>query len=204
MAVITISRQFGAGGETLGRMISNELGYTFADNNIIQKVANEANVSPNFVKLVETEGGTKLSKFISKVVSQRWLDRALSNERGYIDEQLYIDYLILIIAQMADEGNAVILGRGSQYILKDHPDTFGVLLIDDMENRAKFLIKNYDISEKQAMQSVKNEDKRRANLYNKLGKEDYDDPALYHMVLNMSKFSIEDAFDLVCNVVKKM
>ena len=204
MAGITISRQFGAGGETLGRMISNELGYTFADNNIIQKVANEANVSPNFVKLVEKEGGTKLSKFISKIVSQRWLDRALSNERGYIDEQLYIDYLILIIAQMADEGNAVILGRGSQYILKDHPDTFSVLLIDDMENRAKFLMKHYNVSEKQAIQSVKNEDKRRANLYNKLGKKDYDDPSLYHLVLNMGRFSIEDAFDLICNSVKKM
>ena len=45
MAVITISRQFGAGGKTLGQMIADKLGYTFADSDIIQRIAKEANVS---------------------------------------------------------------------------------------------------------------------------------------------------------------
>ncbi len=46
MAVITISRQFGAGGKTLGKMVADKLGYTFADDDIIQMVAEAANVSP--------------------------------------------------------------------------------------------------------------------------------------------------------------
>lgn len=201
MAVITISRQFGAGGETLGRMIADELGYTFADNEVIQRIAKEASVSPNFVKLVEQEGGTRLSKVISKMVSKRWVGRILADDRGYIDEQIYMDYLVLIIAQIADEGGAVILGRGSQYILKDHPDTFHILLINELDNRVKFLEERYDMLNKKAIQTVNNEDKRRANLYSKLGKKDYDNSSLYHMVLNMGRFTLESALKQVCTMV---
>ena len=53
MAVITISRQFGAGGITLGKMVSEKFGYTFADTEIIKMVAEMANVSTNFVEIFE-------------------------------------------------------------------------------------------------------------------------------------------------------
>jgi cytidylate kinase len=138
MAVITISRQFGAGGITLGKMIAESMGYTFADSDILQRVAKEANVSTHWVESFEKEAGSKLSRLISSMVSKRWLDRVIGDERGYLDEQIYMDYLVLIIAQFADEGDVVILGRGSQYILNDHPDAFHILLVDEFENRVQF------------------------------------------------------------------
>lgn len=201
MAVITISRQFGAGGITLGKMVAKKFGYTFADTEIIKMVAQMANVSTHFVNTVEKEAGGKFSKFISKTVSKPLVGRILKDERGYIDEEIYLDYLVLIIAQMGDDGNVVILGRGSQYILNDHPDAYHILLIDTFENRVRFMQKNYDLSQGRATQAVKNEDKRRLNLYKKLGKTDYDHPDLYHLVLNMSKVSLEHALQLVCKLV---
>ncbi len=201
MAVITISRQFGAGGKTLGKMIADELGYTFADNDIIQRIAKEANVSAAWVASFEKEAGGKVSRMVSKMVSQRLVDRILKDERGYIDEKIYLDYLVLIIAQMADEGDVVILGRGSQYILNDHPDAFHFLLIDEVENRVKFLMEHYDYSKNRAARVVNSEDKRRANLYSKLGKQDYDSPSLYHLVINMSRFTLKQALKLVCDMV---
>ena len=122
MAVITISRQFGAGGITLGKMVAEKFGYTFADTEIIKMVAEMANVSTHFVETVEKEAGGKFSKIITRLVSKPLIERVLKDERGYIDEEIYLDYLVLIIAQMADDGDVVILGRGSQYILNDHPD----------------------------------------------------------------------------------
>ena len=107
MAVITISRQFGAGGKTLGKMVADKFGYTFADSEIIKMVAEMANVSTHFVETVEKEAGGKFSKFISKTVSKPLLERILKDERGYIDEEIYLDYLVLIIAQMADDANAM-------------------------------------------------------------------------------------------------
>ena len=198
MAVITISRQFGAGGKTLGKMIADKLGYTFADSDIIQRIAKEANVSETWVESFEKEAGSRLSRLISTMVSQRWIDRILKDERGYLDEKIYLDYLVLIIAQMADEGNVVILGRGSQYILNDHPEAHHILLINDIENRVKFLMTRYNLSDKQAARVVDYEDRRRTNLYRRLGKADYDDPTLYHLVLNMNRISLEDALKLVC------
>lgn len=203
MAVITISRQFGAGGKTLGKTVADELGYTFADSDIIQRVAKEANVSTNWVEAFEKEAGSRLSRLISSMVSQRWVDKILADERGYLDEKIYLDYLVLIIAQFADEGDVVILGRGSQYILNDHPDAYHVLLVDDFEHRVKFMKDNYDLSLKKAEKVVASEDRRRANLYSKLGKTDYDNPSLYNLVINMSKFDLESAKNLIIDLVKK-
>jgi cytidylate kinase len=201
MAVITISRQFGAGGKTLGKMIADAFGYTFADSEIIKSVAEMANVSTHFVETVEKEAGGKFSRFISKMVSKPLVERILKDERGYIDEEIYLDYLVLIIAQMADDGNVVILGRGSQYILNDHPEAYHVLLIDEFENRVQFMMTNYELSKSKAAQVVRAEDKRRKNLYQKLGKTDYDNPFLYHLVLNMSKVGLEQALAQVCKLV---
>ena len=201
MSVITISRQFGAGGKTLGEMISKQLGYTFVDNEIIQLVAKKAKVSTNWVESIEKEAGGKLLKFMSGLVRKSFIDRILSDERGYIDEEIYVDLLHKIISQIAEESNAVILGRGGQYILRDTADVFHILLIADKEDRLRFMETHYDLSPSQALQSVNREDKRRVNLYRKFGKENYDQPDLYHLVLNMSKLELEDACDLVCDLV---
>ena len=202
MAVITISRQFGAGGKTLGKMVADQLGYEFADSEIIKMVAEMANVSTHWVETVEKEAGGKLSRFLSKMVSKPLVERVLKDERGYIDEEIYLDYLVLIIAQIADEGDVVILGRGSQYILNDHPEACHILLIDEFENRVQFMMDHYDLSNSSATNIVKAEDKRRKNLYQKLGKADYDNPFLYHMVLNMSKISLDDALDQIFQLTK--
>jgi len=201
MAVITISRQFGAGGITLGKNVAESLGYSFADTEIIKMVAEMANVSTNFVETVEKEAGGKFSKVINRLVSKPLLDRVLKDERGYIDEEIYLDYLVLIIAQMADEGNVVILGRGSQYILSDHPDAYHFLLIDEFANRVKFMQDHYSLSQSRAEQVVRSEDKRRLNLYRKLHKTDYDRPSLYHMVLNMNRIDLDTAHALICRLV---
>ena len=202
MAVITISRQFGAGGKTLGKMIADKLGYTFADDDIIQMVAEMANVSPHWVESVEKEAGGKLSRIISSMVSKRLVDRILKNESGYLDEKLYLDYLVVIIAQIAEEGDVVIIGRGCQYILRDHPDAIHVLLINDFDSRVRFMQENYDLTPSKAVQVVNAEDKRRVNLYRKLGKTDYDDPSLYHMVLHTGRIPLSDAARCITHLVR--
>ena len=80
MAVITISSQFGTGAENLGQMLAKELGYTFVDKDIVQMIAKETNVSPNFVKLVESQGGSRLSKLISTPVSYTHLTLPTNRE----------------------------------------------------------------------------------------------------------------------------
>ena len=203
MAVITISRQFGAGGITLGELVSKKLGYRFFDNEIIQMVAKKAKVSTNWVKSMEKEAGGKIQRFISGMVSKRLVERILDIDHGYIDEEIYVDLLHEIIGKIAAEGNAVILGRDSQYILADAADTFHVLLVADKDFRIRFVEEKYRLTPTQAIQMVNNEDKRRINLYQKFGRLDYDSTAHYHLVLNMRRVKLEAAADLMCKLVER-
>jgi cytidylate kinase len=203
MSVITISRQFGAGGRTLGEMIAKKLGYTFADSMIIEMVAKEANVAPQWVEAVDKEAGNLKLKFISKMISQRWVDRVTAKGHGYIDDRIFLDYLVLIIAQLADEGDVVILGRGSQYILRGLPDAYHILLIDEFDNRVDFMMTHHGMTKDRAQEVVKHEDKRRRNFFRNVGKTDYDDPSLYNLVLNMDQLNLDQALDIVLTLMKK-
>ena len=203
MAVITISRQYGAGGRTLGQKVAEALGYTFADEDIVQKIAELAKVSPGWVESVEKEAGGRLSRIVSKMVSKPLVDRILKDERGYIDEQIYIDYLVVLISQLGDEGDVVILDRGSQYILGDMPEACHILLIDRFDNRVRFMMTHYGLSESRATQVVKYEDRRRTNLYRKLSKQDYDQPELYHLVINMARVELDEAAHLILDLVNR-
>lgn len=203
MAVITLSRQFGSGGKTVGQKVADAFGYTYVDDDIVQKIAELAKVSPGWVESVEKEAGGRLSRLVSKMVSKPLVDRILKDERGYIDEEIYIDYLVILISQIADEGDAVFLGRGSQYILNDLPDSYHVLLINSFENRVKFMVERYRLTQQKATQLIKNEDKRRLNLYRKIGKQDYDQPELYHLVINMARVDLNEAVSLINNLVSK-
>ena len=203
MSVIAISRQFGAGGKTLGEMVSKKLGYTFVDREIVQMVAKKAKVSTQWVEYIEKEAGGKLMKFMERLVPKKLIDTVLDDSGGRIDEEIFVDLLHQIITQLADEGNAVILGRGGQYVLRDRADACHVLLIANKEDRIKFMEEHYELLRPQALKAVNNEDKRRVNLYRKFGKEDYDHPDLYHLVLNMSKLSLDNARDLICALAKE-
>lgn len=203
MAIITISRQYGAGGKTLGQKVARKLGYYFAEDDIIQMVAREAKVSRDWVECIEREAGSTLLKFISGPGRKKFLQRLSDDRKGYIDEEIYVDLLSQIITRIAREGNAVILGRASQYILKGHRGVFHVLLVADRTDRLRFIEKHYGFSASKAKQVVDRRERRRANLYRKFGKEDYDQAHLYHLVLNMSQLDLKRALKLICALVGK-
>lgn len=202
MGVITLSRQFGAGGKALGEMIAKELDYMFLDDLIIQEIANKASVSTDFVKSMERTAGSRLSKLFSGMLSRNYMERIIGAGKGYIDEEIYVELLQEIILELAKQDNVVLLGRGGQYVLQDFKGAYHILLVAKWQDRIKFMQQFYDFSDTKASKAVKQGDTRRSNLYKKLGQEDYDQPYLYHLVLNMSKISLEQAQRGVVALVK--
>jgi cytidylate kinase len=201
MAVITISRQFGSGGRTIGQMVAKSLKYTFVGDEIVEMIAARAKVSDNWVAAMEREAGSKWLRFASTLVSKSLVERVLGGERGDIDEEKYVDLLQQVLNRIADEDNAVILGRGGQYLLRGRPNVFHVLLIDHIESRIKFLQAHYRLNLSQAVKAVQNEDRRRANLFRHLGRMDFDHPELYHMVLNHGRVSLRQGTRMICRLV---
>ena len=202
MSVITISRQFGAGGKTLGEMIAKELDYVFHDDLIIQEIADKAKVSTDSVISIERTAGGKLSKLISTMLSRSYIERIIGSGKGYIDEETYVELLKTIIVEFAQQDNVVLLGRGGQYVLQDYKGAYHILLVAKWEDRIKFMQQFYNFSNAKASKAVKQGDTRRSNLYKKLGREDYNYPYLYHLVLNMSRISLEQAVKEVVVLVQ--
>ncbi|MBW2408051.1 MAG: cytidylate kinase-like family protein [Deltaproteobacteria bacterium] len=203
MAVITVSRQFGAKGKKIGRRIADTLGYYYADEDIIERAVVEIYVSPEGRKIFEAEPGDKLKRFISMLnpFGTSLMELPLSDKERYIDGNKYVELLNLIIPKIAKEGNAVIVGRGGQYILSDFKDAYHILLIAKEADRIKFIQDDYRVSRERTIQILKRMAKRRANLYNYFGKKDYDDPKIYDLVLNMSLLSIDKAEELICKLI---
>ena len=202
MAVITISRQFGAGGRTIGRMIGKKLNYRFLDDLILQEIANQAKVSKKMVISMERTAGSMLSKMISGLLSSNYIDRLMGDGKGYMDEEVYVQTLYDVMLKLASEDNVILTGRGGQYILEDFEGAFHILLVANKEDRVEFMQKHYELSDAKAKAAVSSGEKRRTNLYKKFGKKDYNEPIHYDLVLNMSRISLEKGVDLVCNLVE--
>jgi len=202
MAVLSISRQFGAGGWTFGKSISNQLGYKFVSSQIINEMAKEANVSTEWIKGVEKHAGDWLMRFVNKVVNGDFIEKHVGESKTDFDEKKYVIFLQNIVTRIADEDNIVILGRGSQYILQGRENVIHLLLVADLDDRIKFLEKMWKLKKKDAEKEIITREKRRDSFmkYFELGPPN--SPNLYHLVLNTSKIDFDQAKKIVTNMVK--
>lgn len=200
MPVITISRQFGAGGITLGELVAEKLGYAFYHDEIIEMIAERAKVSEEGVAAIENESGGRLMNFISGIVPRSLVETIFDTGKEYMEKNEYIDLLSTIMKKIAAEGDAVVVGRGGQHFLQDQENAYHVLIVADQKDRVKFMQEHYDLSPDKALEAVKKEGNRRKILFRILGIENYDQPDIYHLVLNMSKIDLQLACELICEL----
>jgi cytidylate kinase len=202
MSVITISRQFGAGGWTLGERLAKRLGYRYVQEDMIKEVAAESNVSASQIKTFEKRGPSKLMKFLDKMVTPSYVDRLSSDKYGFVDEDKYVDVVRKIILDIYEEGNAVIIGRGSQYVLQEYDDVWKLLLLGNLEYRIDFVMNKFDLSRSEAENAVKRRDQIRGrflSFFKDAGS--HNDPLYYDMVLNMTRISMDQAEEMVLKLV---
>ncbi|MFN3534643.1 MAG: cytidylate kinase-like family protein, partial [Desulfatiglandales bacterium] len=129
MAVITISRQFGAGGRTIGEKVSQRLGYRYVHEDIVKEIALKAKCSDEKIKAMERRGTSKLTRFLEKIVSASYIDRLIAEDYRYVDEGTYVDAVKSVMLDLYEKNNAVIVGRAGQFILKDKPNAYHILLV---------------------------------------------------------------------------
>jgi cytidylate kinase len=202
MATVTISRQIGAGGWTLGQRLAKSLGYRYVDEDMIHQVADKVGVSPEDVRAFEKEGATKLMKFLDRVVSKDFIQRLLSDRHVYMDEKRYVGIVTAIIKELQAHGNVVIVGRGGQYVLKDYKDVWRILLVDDPERRILSVMDIHGLKRDEAEKFIRIRDRIRTEFLNFFADvASHDDPRSYDMVINMERVGMERAEDLIKGLV---
>jgi cytidylate kinase len=200
MAVVTISRQFGAGGRTLAERLCERFGFHLVDEFVIDEMACKAKVSGDWLSAVEKEASNSILGLISSIVSRGLIYRTPTVPGEGFERQKYIAFLETIMTPMAHKGGYVLLGRGSQLVLKNHPKAVHILLVAEYEDRLQFMIRRYGLTRPEAEKMIKEKEKQRAAVASVIFGTNIDDHALYHLVLNTSRIPFEWAVDLAIDL----
>ena len=195
--IITISRQFGSGGRTIGREVANRLGIPFYDKELVDQIALESGFSPDFIE----ENGEHSP-------NRSRLAYAFSNQGvpGVMNGMSTADFLwsvqCSVIMQLAQKGPGVIVGRNADYILKDRQDCLDVFIHADKDFRADRIVKLYGEAEKSPEARLNEKDKRRSINYQHYTGRTWGDCSNYDLCLNSAKLGIDACVDLIVSLAK--
>jgi cytidylate kinase len=203
MAVVTISRHFGAGGHTLGEKLCERFDFRLVDASVVDRLARKAKLSPNWLTAMEKEASSTLLSVISTFVSGGIFYKHPGSPAERDDRQKYIAFLTQVFTTLANEGGHVIVGRGAQFILKGHPKAIHVLLVADYESRVAFLVDHHKISRSEAERTIRVREKERAALASRLFEADIDDPSLYQIALNTGLMPYDWVIETVSELVTR-
>lgn len=195
--IITISRQFGSGGRTIGREVANRLGIPFYDKELVDQIALESGFAPAYIE----ENG-------EHAPSRSRLAYAFSNQGvpGVMNGMSAADFLWTVqcnvIMQVAQKGPCVIVGRNADYILKDRSDCLNVFIHSDTDFRADRIVRLYGESEKSPETRLNEKDKRRSINYQHYTGRVWGQTANYDLCLNSGKLGIDACVDLIVSLAK--
>ncbi|MFC1552929.1 AAA family ATPase [Candidatus Latescibacterota bacterium] len=202
MAVVTVSRLLGSGGDEVAAKVAENLGYGLVDTGLILEVAKRAGVSVDKVRNFDEKYQSRIIEWMKNLITPR-IGKILSEDQNELDSDTFIDYVTTIFNGLAEERNVVIVGRAGQFILKDVDHAFHVRIVADEPFRVKGMEDRYNVSGQEAKDMIKKSDNMRKNYIEHRFHADWDDNQAYHMVLNTSKLSIDEAVCLLTSAVKK-
>ena len=191
--IITISREFGSGGRTVGKLVAEKLGIPCYAHEIIQKIAQESGYCEDFV--------ADRSEHASR---GNWLMNAFGGKDYYgnsIQDKLWVAQLKAIV-EVANKSDCVIVGRCADFILKETADCIRVFIHADPKDKAKRIVEQYGESDQTPERRLKEKDKRRAAYYQLYTDHKWGDLKNYDITLSTSSLGIEKCADIIVELYK--
>lgn len=184
--VITISREFGSGGRTIGKRVAEELGIPCYDNELLTKIAQDSGFNRDYIQ--ET-GEYAPGGFLSNTFSHRG---SSPNNADYLWQIQY-----KIISELAEKGPCVVVGRCADYILKDKADCLKIFIHADVAFRAERIVKVYGEREQSPEQRIRDKDKRRAAYHRFYTDMKWGHSQNYDLTLNSGTLGIDRCVDII-------
>lgn len=195
--IITISREFGSGGRSIGRAVAQSLGIPFYDKDLVDQIALESGFAPKFV---EENGEHSPSKsFFSYAFAGQGIPGVMN---GLSTADFLWSVQCSVIMQLAEKGACVIVGRNADYILKDRQDCLNVFIHADMEFRADRIVRLYGESEKSPETRLQEKDKRRRVNYQHYTGRTWGMAQNYDLCLCSSTLGLDACVDIIVSTVK--
>lgn len=194
--IITISREYGAGGQPVGHMIAEKLGIPFYDKKLVEHVAEESGFAPKFI---EEHGEHSPS---GSVFSYAFAPQGVPGVMNGLSTSDYLwNVQCNVILQLAEKGPCVIVGRNADYILKDRKDVLNVYLHADIPSRVKRVLEA-NPNEKNPEGRIAARDKRRRLNYQHYTGRTWGLSQNYHICLDTSVLGYEQCTEIILNAVK--
>jgi cytidylate kinase len=183
MPIITISRGSYCKGKEVAEKVAKKLNYTCIARDAIIEASKEFNIPE--IKLI----------------------RAIHDAPSILDKinyskEKYLAYLHVTMLEHFQKDNVVYHGLAGHFFIEKIPNVLKVRIIADMENRVKLEMARENISEREALRLLKNDDKERRKWCKYIYGIDKWDPSLYDLVIHIKKITVENAVDLICNTVR--
>ena len=190
--IISIGRQFGSGGQVIGKALAKALSVEYYDKKLLLLAAKESGIAPEFFEHTDEKSSNLFEHAID------WLN---GNYFFNTNKQLSGDTLFQIqsdaIRKLASEKSCVIVGRCSDYILRDNPNCVSIFLHSSDEIRAERISQRLNVSFDDALTIMRKEDKKRADYYNFYSVKTWGDSATYDLSIDVSKIGEEKTVEFI-------
>lgn len=189
--IITISREFGSGGRTIGKEVAAKLGIPCYDQELIEKIAQESGFAKEYV----AERGEYSSH-------GSWFASAFSDRdfNGHSHQDDLWAAQRNVILELAEKCPCVIVGRCGDYILREKADCLTVFIHADMEHRAKRIMEQYGEGKDAPEKRLKDKDKRRAAYYQFYTDMKWGKVQNYHIALDSGVLGIKTCVELLAGL----
>ncbi len=186
--VITVSRQFGSRGRLVATRLSERLDWSLWDKDLVDTIARDAEVSRRVVESFDERTISEIDRLAHSLIGKY--------EAGGFN---YERHLAKVLMSVAKYGYAVILGRGSSFLV---PQALNVRLIATEQFRTENIRAELGISREEAKELVNRTDRERAEFIRRAFNKDVSDPLNFDLVLKMDSFDVDEATELILNALE--
>ena len=208
--VITISREVGSGGRTIGRKLAAKLGVRFSDKDLIAALQKKLNLTADSIEELKGKKKRWLDDFIQMVAPVPMSGMLVDGDSDYISEynlSLSVNDVFEaereILNGIADEGSCVIAGRSGFFVLKGRPNKVDILITASRDKRIARIMEKQNLSRQKAEEVIDSVDKARDNYVKRYTGQSRYDARNYHIVLNMDYITEDQAVAMILSYLGK-
>jgi cytidylate kinase len=206
--VITINRELGSGGRTVGRKLAEKLGVAFYDKAVIKALEEKYDLSVEEIEKLKGESHGKWIDIKRVVAGSLRDDRFYQVNLGEEHAQETSDEMFQteteLLKAIAEEESCVIAGRLGFYVFRDHPNHLSILIQASMPFRVKRVASKQNMSEDEARKAIEKMDRMRENYVNMYAHTSRYDTRNYDLVISMDDMSEDNAVAAIMDIVNRM
>ena len=209
--IITISRELGSGGRTVGHKLAEKLNFRYSDKELIRALQNKFNLTVSGIEKLKGQKKNWFNDFIQLVAPAPQADMLVDALSPYLKEfraDLTTDDIheaeVEIIKAIAESGPCVIAGRSAFFILKDCPGKVDVFITASREHRIERVMRKQELTREQAMEVIERVDKARDNYIKRYTGNSRYDARNYNLSINVDNLTEDEAADLILEYINKM